>query len=71
MDFDNIQPLSIANIVPRESKLSVVFNHQAPALVGEWYEIKVEVTNEETYSIGDLQMKVNAIDGEESGKRCW
>lgn len=71
LDFDNIRPLSVASIVPRESRLNVVFDHQQPALVGEWYEIKAKVTNEESYGICDLQMKVNVIDNEEQGKFWW
>lgn len=68
LNFDNIRPLTTASIVPRESKLLVIFQHRQPALVGEWYEINVIVTNEEAYRISDLQMKVNVIDNEESGE---
>lgn len=57
LDFDNVQALSQATVVPRESKLRVDFLHQIPALLGEWYEIKVVVTNEELYEIVDLKIE--------------
>ncbi|XP_056633401.1 trafficking protein particle complex subunit 11 [Diorhabda sublineata] len=58
IDFDNIRMLHQATIVPRESKLRVDFIHNDPALSGEWYEIKINVKNEELYGIEDLKVEV-------------
>lgn len=58
IDFDNIQMLPQATIVPRESKLEVDFIHDSPALLGEWYEIKINVKNEESHGIENLKVEV-------------
>ncbi|CAG9819021.1 unnamed protein product [Phaedon cochleariae] len=58
LDFDNIQLLPKATVVPRESKLRVEFDHEDPALLGEWYKIKVGVVNEEMFGITDLKIEV-------------
>lgn len=58
LDFENINPLVRAVIVPRESKLKVEFRHQQPALQGEWYEIQVDILNEELFDIDNLKIEV-------------
>ncbi|VEN53813.1 unnamed protein product [Callosobruchus maculatus] len=58
IDFDNIRPLSSSTIVPRESKLSISFDHRSPALVGEWYQIVINIVNEEMFGIKDLKIEV-------------
>lgn len=54
-DFENIKPLSVSQIIPRCSFIKVNFQHAQPALLGEWYNIKVGVKNEEVFSISDVQ----------------
>lgn len=61
-NFDNLRPTTSALIVPRNSKLNVNCHHFQPALLGEWYEIRVEIVNEEEFPINDLQMEVNLVD---------
>nr|XP_023021888.1 trafficking protein particle complex subunit 11 [Leptinotarsa decemlineata] len=58
LNFDNIHPLSQAAVVPRESKLKVEFDHQDPALLGEWYEIQTNVFNKEIHAIRDIKVEV-------------
>ncbi|CAG9862520.1 unnamed protein product [Phyllotreta striolata] len=58
LDFDNVQLITQATVVPRESKLKVEFRHNNPALLGEWYEIEAIVTNEELHDIVDLKIEV-------------
>ncbi|KAJ8917803.1 hypothetical protein NQ315_010709 [Exocentrus adspersus] len=62
LDFGNIRPLSSATIVPRNSKLNVNFVHHQPALLGEWYEIKIDISNDEQYSIKDMKIEVDLGD---------
>ncbi|XP_072378300.1 trafficking protein particle complex subunit 11 [Diabrotica undecimpunctata] len=58
INFDTIQLLPQATIVPRESKLQVEFEHQSPALLGEWYIIQINVKNEEEDEVQDLKIDV-------------
>jgi hypothetical protein len=50
-DFDNVRPLATAEIVSRDSKLEVKVSHDMPALLGEWYPIRVILENKENYKI--------------------
>lgn len=61
-DFDNLKPLPTALIVPRDSKLTVKFEHLQPALLGEWYEITILIINEEKYFVENLQLEVTLTD---------
>lgn len=63
LDFDNIKPLSTTLIVPRHSKLNVQFQHAQPALLGEWYEIKMFIHNNEECNINDMTIEINLMDG--------
>uniref|UniRef100_A0A6P7H0Z7 Trafficking protein particle complex subunit 11-like n=1 Tax=Diabrotica virgifera virgifera TaxID=50390 RepID=A0A6P7H0Z7_DIAVI len=58
INFDTIQLLPQATIVPRESKLQVEFEHESPALLGEWYIIRINVKNEEEDEVQDLKIDV-------------
>ncbi|CAH0554376.1 unnamed protein product [Brassicogethes aeneus] len=65
-NFDQIAPLIVATIVPRYSKLRVNFEHNKPALLGEWYEIKVQVDNDEKFSVDDFKIEANLVDEDTS-----
>ncbi|KAJ8940840.1 hypothetical protein NQ318_005286 [Aromia moschata] len=62
VDFANIRPLSSATIVPRDSKLNVECIHPQPALLGEWYEIKINITNDEQFSIKELKIELGLVE---------
>lgn len=66
LDFDNIKCLNAALIVPRKSKLAVKFEHNQPALLGEWYRIGIDIDNEEEHLITDLRVQVNLLDEDTS-----
>lgn len=57
--FENLKPITSALILPRNSKLNVIFCHNQPALLGEWYEIKIVIVNEEEFSINQLEIEAN------------
>ncbi|XP_018571114.1 uncharacterized protein LOC108910853 [Anoplophora glabripennis] len=59
LDSGNIRPLSTATIVPRNSKLNVSFIHYQPALLEEWYEVKVNISNDEHFSIKNMKIEVD------------
>lgn len=69
--FNNIQSISKATIVPRESKLHVEFDHFQPALAGEWYAIVVNLQNDELFDIRDLKIEVTLEDETNEGKYSW
>jgi hypothetical protein len=58
-DFDNVRPLATAEIVSRDSKLAVELSHDMPALLGEWYPIKVILQNKENCKITMISANVN------------
>ncbi|PSN35312.1 Trafficking protein particle complex subunit 11 [Blattella germanica] len=58
-DFDNVRPLATAEIVPRDSKLRVEVLHDSPALLGEWYPIKIVMENKEDHKICNIAVSVN------------
>ncbi|XP_049939900.1 trafficking protein particle complex subunit 11 isoform X1 [Schistocerca serialis cubense] len=57
-DFDNIRSLTSAVIVPRDSKLDVTVIHDEPALLGEWYPIKIVVNNTEEQKLNVVGIDV-------------
>ena len=67
LDFDNIRPQLLTTIIPRRSKLKLTIDHDDPALLGEWYEVKVKIKNEESHSIQDLLLEVSSADGDGNG----
>ena len=58
LDFDNILPLTATTIIPRHSKLEIGLEYAIPALLGEWFEIKMFINNEEPHSIKDMKVEV-------------
>lgn len=58
-DFDNVRPLATTEIVLRHSKLKVEVSHDLPALLGEWYPIRVILKNKENYKITGVSADVN------------
>ncbi|KAK7871870.1 hypothetical protein R5R35_006453 [Gryllus longicercus] len=64
-DFDGIQPVATAEIVPRDSKLEVTVVHSTPALLGEWYPIKVILENKESNMISEMSMDINLLSNNE------
>jgi hypothetical protein len=58
-DFDNVRPLASAEIVSRDSKLEVEVSHDMPALLGEWYPIKIILENKEDYKITVVSADIN------------
>lgn len=59
IDFDNITPLTTAVVIPRHSKLEVTLDYAIPALLGEWFEIKISINNAEMSDIKDMKVEVN------------
>jgi hypothetical protein len=59
LDFDNVRPLAAAEIVSRDSKLKLEVSHDLPALLGEWYPIRVIFENKEDHRITGVSADVN------------
>lgn len=66
LNLDDIKHLTLTTIVPRLSKVQLKVYHNQPALVGEWYEIKVIITNAEAIKITQIQISV-ALEIDEVG----
>lgn len=62
LDFDNIKPQIITKIVPYNSKLNVKFEHPQPALVEEWYQVSIIITNEEFCNLKDIKFEMSLLD---------
>jgi hypothetical protein len=58
-DFDNVRPLAAAEITSRDSKLEVEISHDLPALLGEWYPIKMIFKNKENDKITVISASIN------------
>nr|XP_022918044.1 trafficking protein particle complex subunit 11 [Onthophagus taurus] len=61
-DFDNIKPQLSVNITPRHSNLDLIFKHENPSLIGEWYKITTTITNKEQHDIKDINIEINLSD---------
>jgi hypothetical protein len=59
LDFDNILPLPSTLLIPRHSKLEIGLEYAIPALLGEWFEIKICINNEESHGVKDMKVEVN------------
>lgn len=58
VDYDNIRHLSKTAVIPRLSKVNVEVMHNQPALIGEWYQIDIDVFNAEVFDISKIEIKV-------------
>jgi hypothetical protein len=66
-DFDNVRPLAAAEIVARDSRLQLEISHDFPALLGEWYPIRMILVNKEDSRITGITVHVNLqMNGDES-----
>lgn len=66
-DFDNVRPLAAAEIVSRDSRLQLEISHDLPALLGEWYPIRMILVNKEDNRITGITAHVNLqMNGDES-----
>lgn len=66
-DFDNVRPLAAAEIVSRDSRLQLEISHDLPALLGEWYPIRMILVNKEDNRITGITAHVNLqMTGDES-----
>ncbi|XP_066143332.1 trafficking protein particle complex subunit 11 [Euwallacea fornicatus] len=65
LDFNNIKVASKASVVPRDSKISVKFEHAPPALVGECYEVYLKIINQEAGAIKDLRVEISSDESNE------
>jgi hypothetical protein len=58
-DFDNVRPLATTEIISRDSKLKLEVSHDFPALLGEWYPIRMILENKENHRITGVSANVN------------
>ncbi|EFA10428.2 Trafficking protein particle complex subunit 11-like Protein [Tribolium castaneum] len=58
LNFDNISPRTATLIIPRHSKLEIGLEYAIPALLGEWFAIKIAINNEELHDIKDMRVEV-------------
>ena len=66
-DFDNVRPLAAAEIISRDSQLQLEISHDLPALLGEWYPIRMILVNKEDDRITGITAHVNLqMSGDES-----
>lgn len=64
INFDNIRPMTTAVVIPRHSKLEVGLDYAIPALLGEWFEVKISINNAEMSHIKDMKVEVNLSNDE-------
>lgn len=57
-----MRPLSSTLIVPRRSRIDVEFQHDTPALAGEWYAVTVNISNKESFALKDLNVEFSLAD---------
>lgn len=58
-DFDGMRAQLTALVVPRESRLTVNTSHEAPALLGEWFPISVQLHNAEASAANSVSVEVS------------
>ncbi|XP_017779460.1 PREDICTED: trafficking protein particle complex subunit 11 [Nicrophorus vespilloides] len=66
IDFDNIKALLKCSVVPRHSKLAMHFEHAKPALVGEWYKIRINLADSRDYQVNNLIFEISLQDDDVS-----
>ena len=57
----NLEDLSVekevaSNIVPRESRLDIKMNGKSPALVGEWFDLELEICSNEVEMATNIEV---------------
>ena len=57
----NLEVLSVekevaSNIVPRESRLDIKMNGKSPALVGEWFDLELEIYSNEVEMATNIEV---------------
>lgn len=68
IDFDAIRPLSSTQIIPRHSRLNVEFKHDAPALLGEWYPVTLDIFNKESFDLENVQVEFSVLEDDADGR---
>eukprot|EP00795_Rhopilema_esculentum_P015691 gene15691-6983_t len=64
--WDSVQIHPVAELVPRKCDISLDFVHDPPLYVGEFYQVVVDVTNNEKFEISNVCVNMNLkVDGEE------
>ncbi|KAL0272315.1 UNVERIFIED_CONTAM: hypothetical protein PYX00_005340 [Menopon gallinae] len=63
-DFDQIENLGVAKIVPKDSKVKIQMKHDSPALLSEWYPIHIIIQNEEDFTLlrSSVEVKFSSTD---------
>lgn len=61
INFDSIRIQATTLLLPRTSMLDLSIHHDAPALLGEWYKVRVEMLNKELSSVSALNVEVVLI----------
>lgn len=62
VDFDAIRPLQTMQVIPRHSRLDVEFKHDAPALLGEWFPVTLNIFNKESFDLENLQVEFSLLE---------
>lgn len=57
-EFEKIESLTSATIVPKDSKIKVHVKHDSPALLSEWYEIQVQINNDDNLALYHPSLEV-------------
>lgn len=60
--------LPILSIQPRSPNIGIALRHKPPALTGEHYCIRVEITNQEQLPITNLQLVLTLPDSLDEGQ---
>ena len=57
-DFEKLEQQLTSSITPREARLSLSVVHDAPALLGEWFPVQVNLHNNECANISTVIVEV-------------
>lgn len=58
-EFERMKQITSATLKPRSSRLGMVIKHENPALLLEWYNISVCLTNLEDRPVSDICLNLS------------
>ena len=62
-EFEKLENLAVATIVPTDSKIKVHVKHDSPALLSEWYQIQVHINNDDKMTLYHSSLEVKLQTG--------
>ena len=70
-EFDILKPLTVAQIKHEESKIIMKFESETPALLGEWFPIRISIIANENISNAILRIALSSDSTNEQSSRFF